>query len=52
MVKVVKMLKTLKMLKLWKYQQAVAELGQAQYKLGLDFTLISCGFGLSRLSFV
>ena len=41
MVKVVKMLKTLKMLKLWKYQQAVAELGQAQYKLGLDFTLIS-----------
>ena len=33
-------------------EQAGAELGQAQYKLGLDFTLISCGLGLSRLSMV
>ena len=29
-------------------KQAGAELGQAQLKLGLDFTLIFCRFGLSR----
>ena len=27
---------------------ALAELGQAQLKLELDFTLTVCGFGLSR----
>ena len=30
-------------------KQAGAELGQAQYKLGLDFTLIFCRFGLVEL---
>ena len=29
-------------------KQAGAELSQAQLKLGLDFTLIFCRFGLSR----
>ena len=33
-------------------KQAGAELGQAQYKLGLDFTLIFCRFGLSRFGLV
>ena len=31
-----------------KHIQAGAELGQAQLKLELDFTLIFCRFGLSR----
>ena len=31
-----------------KYKQAVAELGKAQIKLGLDFTLFFCRFGFSR----
>ena len=30
----------------FKQRQAEAELGQAQLKLGLDFTLIFCTFGL------
>ena len=32
-------------------QQAGAELGQAQLKLGLDFTPIFCRFGFSGFSF-
>ena len=32
-------------------KQAEAELGQAQLKLGLDFTPIFCRFGFSGLSF-
>ena len=36
-----------------KYQeQAGAELGQAQYKLGLKFFLIFCRFGFSRFGLV
>ena len=31
-----------------KRKQAGAELGQAQLKLGLDFTLLSSDFGFSR----
>ena len=30
-------------------EKAGAELGQAHLKLGLDFTLIFCRFGLSRI---
>ena len=33
-------------------EQAGAELDQAQYKLGLDFNLIFCRFGLSRFGLV
>ena len=33
-------------------KQAGAELGQAQLKLGLDFILIFCEFGFTRLSLV
>ena len=33
-------------------KQAGAELGQAQLKLGLDFTLIFCRFGFSRFGLV
>ena len=40
-------------LSLEKYKiQAGAELGQAQHKLGLDFTLILCSFGFSRFGMV
>ena len=35
-------------LMLQKYSQAGANLGQAQLKLGLDFTLIVCRFSLYR----
>ena len=34
------------------YKQAGAELGQAQLKLGLDFTLIFFKFGSSRFGLV
>ena len=33
----------------WKNEQAGTELGQAQLKLGLDFTLIFCRVGFSHL---
>ena len=33
-------------------KQAEAELGQAQRKLGLDFTLIFCRFGFSRFGLI
>ena len=33
-------------------KEAGAELGQAQLKLGFDFTLIFCGFGFSRFGLV
>ena len=32
--------------------QAGAELDQAQLKLGLDFTMIFCSFGFSRVGLV
>ena len=33
-------------------EQPGTELGQAQLKLGLDFTLIFCRFGFTRYNFV